>query len=238
MSSNDDTMILFFSLLAVLCQVFLAGAIVLGMAGAVSPAMRTRRRATQRALAPLAAPFAFAVALVTMGGSLYLSEVKHYIPCHLCWIQRALLYPQVIWAAVLTFKPQFRHVRRLAVAMLVIDVPVSTYHYFLQKYPSLETSSCSFANPCTQRYIDRFHYLSEPLMALTAALTILTLLLIQRGMSALELLLWAVTAGVTLCILLFVGSDAWQIAVLPVGVFIAVTLRDHLRGRDTPTAES
>jgi hypothetical protein len=126
----------------------------------------------------------------------------------------------------------------LAVAMLIIDVPVSTYHYFLQKYPSLETSSCSFANPCTQRYIDRFHYLSEPLMALTAALTILTLLLIQRSMSMLEFLVWVVTAGITLCILLFVGSDAWQIAILPVAVFIVITLREQLRTRATPPVES
>jgi len=227
-SSNDDTMILFFSLLSVLCHIFLVFTLVLGLAGAVSPAMRTRRRAAQRALAPVAAPFAFAVATVTMGGSLYLSEVKHYVPCHLCWIQRTLLYPQVLWTAILAFKPQLRILRRLAVAMLIIDIPVSTYHYFLQKYPSLETSSCSFANPCTQRYIDRFHYLSEPLMALTAALTILTLLLIQKGITVWEFAVWAVTAGITLCILLFVGSDAWQITLLPVVVFVMITLREQL----------
>lgn len=236
MSANDDTMILFFSLLTVFCHLFLVGALVIGIAGAISPAMRTRRRAVQRALAPLAAPFAFCVAAVTMGGSLYLSEVKHFVPCHLCWVQRTLLYPQVIWAAVLTFKPQVRAVRRLAVAMLIIDIPVSTYHSLLQKYPSLETSSCSFANPCTQRYIDKFHYLSEPRMALTAALTILTLLLIQKGIAALEFAIWVVTAGITLCILLFVGSDAWQIALLPVLVFVVITVREHLQSR--PTAES
>jgi disulfide bond formation protein DsbB len=230
-SANDDTMILFFSLLTVFCHVFLASALIIGLAGGISPAMRTRRRAIQRALGPVAAPFAFCVAAVTMGGSLYLSEVKHFVPCHLCWIQRTLLYPQVLWTVLLSLRPHLRIVRRFAIATLIIDIPVSTYHVLLQHYPNLETSTCSFSNPCTQRYIDTFHYLSEPLMALTAALTILTLLLIQKSIAALEFAIWVVTAAVTLCILLFVGSDAWQIALLPIVVFVVIAVREQLQAR-------
>jgi disulfide bond formation protein DsbB len=232
-SSREDPMILFFALLAVLCHVFLVTMAVLWLMGAVSPAMRVRRRAVVRALSPVAAPFAFAVATVTMAGSLYLSEVKHYIPCHLCWIQRALLYPQVLFTALLTFRPQWNALRRFAVGALVVDIPVSTYHYLLQKYPDLETSSCDFDNPCTQRYIDLFGYISEPGMALTAALTILTLLLIQKGMPALEMLIWTATAGVTLCILLFVSSDAWAIAPLPLIVFAVLTFVERRRAQPT-----
>lgn len=233
MSSSEDPMILFFGLLSVLCHVFLVAMAILGIAGAISPAMRVRRRSVIRALAPLAAPFAFSVAAVTMGGSLYLSEVKHYIPCHLCWIQRALLYPQVLFTAFLVYRPQWTALRRFAIGALMIDIPVSTYHYLLQKYPNLETSSCAFDNPCTQRYIDQFNYLSEPGMALTAALTILTLLLVQRGMPFLEMVAWAVTAAVTLCILLFVSSSTWAITPLPLVVFAVITL---LERRRAPTA--
>jgi disulfide bond formation protein DsbB len=232
-SSGEDPIILFFSLLTVLCHVFLVATVLLGVAGSISPAMRVRRRATVRALAPLAAPFAFAVSLVTMGGSLYLSEVKHYIPCHLCWIQRALLYPQVLFTAVLAFRPQLDVLRRFAIGALMIDIPVSTYHYLLQKYPNLETSSCSFDNPCTQRYIDQFNYISEPGMALTAALTILTLLLIQKSVAVWEMAVWALTAIITLCLLLFVSSDAWVIAPLPLIVFALLTVVERRRSQTT-----
>jgi disulfide bond formation protein DsbB len=227
-------MILFFSLLTVLCHVFLAAALLLAVAGGVSPAMRVRRRAAVRALSPLAAPFAFAVALVTMGGSLYMSEVKHWLPCHLCWIQRALLYPQVLFAAVLAFRPQFTALRRFAVGALMIDIPVSAYHSLLQKYPNLETSSCEFDNPCTGRFIHELNgYVSEPRMALTAALTILTLLLIQKPVPVREMVVWAATAIATLCILLFVSSDTIAIAPLPLLVFVVLTV---VSSRRTTTA--
>jgi hypothetical protein len=97
----------------------------------------------------------------------------------------------------------------------------------LQRHPSLETSSCAKANPCTQQYIDRFNYISEPLLALTAAITILTLLLIQKGMPALQMLVWAITAAITLAILLWVNSDAWAIALLPVAVYVVMTALDR-----------
>src|SRR3954464_15626772 len=40
--------------------------------------------------------FAFAGAVAMTATSLYLSEVLHYIPCRLCWFQRACAYPNVI----------------------------------------------------------------------------------------------------------------------------------------------
>lgn len=33
------------------------------------------------------------VALIAMVGSLYLSEVRGFVPCNLCWWQRAMMYP-------------------------------------------------------------------------------------------------------------------------------------------------
>lgn len=227
MSSAEDPFILFFAMLTVLCHLFLVTVLVFSLAGAISPAMRVRRRSIFRSLAPVAAPFATGVALVTMGGSLYLSEVKHWVPCHLCWIQRFLLYPQVLFAGLLTYKSELKWLRRLAVGMLMVDIPISTYHYFLQKYPSLETSSCSFDNPCTQQYIDRFGYISEPGMALTAALTILTLLLIQKGVQRRQIIIWTATSLATLAILLWFSSSAWALAPLPLVVYAVITVMDR-----------
>ena len=34
-------------------------------------------------------------AAVCLAGSLYFSEVAHFPPCHLCWLQRFCMYPLV-----------------------------------------------------------------------------------------------------------------------------------------------
>src|SRR5919201_2760712 len=36
---------------------------------------------------------AFVVAAVATGGSLFFSEIAHFIPCELCWFQRICMYP-------------------------------------------------------------------------------------------------------------------------------------------------
>ena len=39
---------------------------------------------------------AFIVALVSMCGSLYYSDVLGYEPCKMCWYQRICMYPEVL----------------------------------------------------------------------------------------------------------------------------------------------
>jgi disulfide bond formation protein DsbB len=174
-----DTVIVFLALLAVVCQVYLVcwlGFVVYRLTGERGRAVvRTYRDV----VAPLALPIAFAVASVTVLGSLYMSEVKHFRPCHLCWIQRAFLYPQPILLALLWWRPSsWPWVRYLAVVLLVADIPVSIWHYLIERYPSLESSVnvCAVDLPCTLVYVREFKYVSLPLMALTSALTVLTLL--------------------------------------------------------------
>ncbi len=40
--------------------------------------------------------FMWIVSFIAMMGSLFFSEVQHFEPCKLCWIQRILMYPLVI----------------------------------------------------------------------------------------------------------------------------------------------
>src|SRR4051794_30275557 len=39
---------------------------------------------------------AFAVAAVATAGSLFYSEVAHFAPCEMCWLQRVAMYPLVV----------------------------------------------------------------------------------------------------------------------------------------------
>jgi hypothetical protein len=175
-----DIIILFLALLAVLCQAFVLSIAGIRLLATWNAKSKDIWGMVRDSLAPLAVPFAFAVALVTMLGSLYMSEVKHYVPCRLCWVQRSFIYPQVLILGVLWLRPRLEWLRWVSVISLIVMVPVSIYHYLLEWYPSLETSVCSIKTPCNLVYVREFHYVSLPLMALTAALTIVTLLLVGR----------------------------------------------------------
>jgi disulfide bond formation protein DsbB len=47
---------------------------------------------------------AWVVALVATLGSLYFSEVLHFVPCVLCWFQRIFMYPLAIVLGVAAFR--------------------------------------------------------------------------------------------------------------------------------------
>ena len=51
----------------------------------------------------------FVLALVATAGSIYFSEVAHFVPCKLCWFQRIAMYPLVLLAL-----PAMRNDRRAA----------------------------------------------------------------------------------------------------------------------------
>ena len=38
---------------------------------------------------------AWTVAAIAVAGSLFFSEVSHFVPCRLCWFQRICMYPLV-----------------------------------------------------------------------------------------------------------------------------------------------
>lgn len=118
-------------------------------------------------------------ALVTVTatfGSLYLSEVAHLIPCRYCWFQRVAMYPlALVLVVALIFRD--RSVRRYAVPLAAVGLALSTWHYLLQNFPSLEdASSCNILNPCTVKYAWKFGFVSIPYMAGSVSLLTLVLL--------------------------------------------------------------
>ncbi len=182
-NATNDAVVLFLSMLAILCQVFLAIVIASRVLGIwVTPA-RNLYESIANNIGPVALPVAFLVALVTMSGSLYFSEVIHWRPCNLCWYQRILIYSMVPILGLATLRRDVR-IWPYGVLLAAICLPISTYHYLLEWYPQLETSVCSLDVPCTAVYLRKFNYLSIPLMAGTCAATVLTLLLLARRSSS------------------------------------------------------
>lgn len=113
-------------------------------------------------------PLAFLVALVATLGSLYLSEVADFIPCTLCWYQRIAMYPQVLLLGV-AWRRRDEGIRVYALPLALVGGCVSVYHVVLERVPSLEDSGvCDPANPCTIRWVERFGFITIPVMALSA----------------------------------------------------------------------
>ncbi len=179
---DRDAFALFFAILTVLCNVFVLAALVGALAvrfaptsGLASKALDARDR-----LAPDALWFAWIIAVVTMLGSLYLSEIADYPPCKLCWFQRICMYPlsAVLLVAALT---KDRRVFRYVLPLTLIGSGIAIYHYQLERFPEQTSLTCAKDIPCTTVWIWKFHYISIPLMALSAFLAITTFVLMARS---------------------------------------------------------
>lgn len=167
----------FFALLAVVAQIVVLTALVLWIGGRFSASFARAGDSVRESVAPSAIWFAWIVALVCTLGSLYLSEIAHFIPCELCWFQRICMYPLSVLLLVAALKHS-REIARATLPLIAIGAAISTYHYLLERFPSLEgAGTCDPAAPCTIVWIWRFHYLSIPAMALSGFLLIATLIL-------------------------------------------------------------
>lgn len=124
---------------------------------------------------------AWVVALVATGGSLFLSEVMHYAPCKLCWLQRIFMYPLVLLLGRAAIRDD-RAIVGYTMPLVVIGGIISAYHYAHQKIPGfIDVLPCSAGVPCNSDYLDWFGVITIPLMALAAFILIAIALLMSRG---------------------------------------------------------
>jgi disulfide bond formation protein DsbB len=182
---NTEAVSLFLALLAVLAELGTVTGIVLAVGGRFSPALRRLRPPAVEAVAPSALMLGSIVAAVCMAGSLYFSEVAHFPPCHLCWLQRFAMYPLVPILGFAAWRQSTGRtvggIRAFAAVEAAVGALISTYHVALEHHPEWESSVCDPKNPCTLIWVKRFGYLTIPAMALSGFLLILTLLAVSRA---------------------------------------------------------
>ena len=164
MAAVVPVVITFFAILAL---VALAAAIVL----VIPP-----RDSLLVQIGPVASQFAWAVAVVSTLGSLFLSEVADFIPCLLCWIQRGFMYPLAI---ALAFAP-VRRSRAVSWWALAGSL-VSIYHYAVEQIPGFSGSDfCSATIPCSFIWVEKFGFVTIPFMAMSGFFAIAALSLTHR----------------------------------------------------------
>jgi disulfide bond formation protein DsbB len=122
---------------------------------------------------------AFLVAAVATGGSLFFSEIAHFVPCELCWFQRICMYPLSITTLLMAIANDQRATRYL-LPLPVVGAGVSVYHLLVENGVVKESQACLVSAPggCATKWINEFGYVTIPTLALTAfALTFAFMLL-------------------------------------------------------------
>jgi len=118
---------------------------------------------------------AFVVAAIATGGSLFFSEIAHFVPCELCWYQRICLYPLSILTLFLAVHGDHRAARYL-VPLPVVGAGVSIYHLLIETKVISEPAQCLISAPgtgCGTKWINEFGYMTIPTLALTAAVLLI-----------------------------------------------------------------
>lgn len=111
---------------------------------------------------------AWITAIIAMLGSLYFSEVMHFIPCTLCWYQRILMYPLTVFIGVAVYENN-KNIYKYVLPISVLGMLISGYHYSLQKIPTLaEFQTCTNGVPCSVAYINWLGFITIPFLAFTA----------------------------------------------------------------------
>ncbi len=171
---------LFLALLALVAQAGVMLALVLWV-GRKSPTLGRLGASLRESVGPQAVALAAMVAAVCTVGSLYLSEVAHYLPCKLCWYQRIAMYP-LAPILLVALKRRDHLVAAYVLPLTIIGGLVSVYHVLLERFPELEgITSCDPTNPCSAILVQRFGYMTIPTMALSGFALITVLVLVAKS---------------------------------------------------------
>ena len=123
---------------------------------------------------------AWAVALTSMIGSLFFSEVMQLPPCVLCWYQRIAMYPLVviIGVAILARNPS---VKMYALPLAVTGVVISIYHNLIYYgFVPESLTPCAEGVPCNAVQLELLGFVTIPLMGLAASIVITSALLFYK----------------------------------------------------------
>ncbi len=120
---------------------------------------------------------AWVFALAATLGSLFFSQIANFVPCELCWYQRICMYPLTVILLVAALRKDARRGVQYAFALPIIGILIAAYHIYIEANPSAEPSACKVGGTsCATEWIDKFGYITIPVLSITAFVAILTLL--------------------------------------------------------------
>jgi len=132
-------------------------------------------------LSKRAIKLAFLIALASMVGSLFYSDIAGYSPCKLCWYQRIFMYPQVILLGLALYKKE-KHIIGYSLALSLVGFIIAGYHYLMQIgwVPALNCAALGYSVSCAKEFVMQFGFITIPMMSLTAFSLMILLLITAK----------------------------------------------------------
>ena len=159
-----------------LFSAILALAVLVGGLGTCAAlALENRMTWTSAWLTQVRASGLWIICMITTGamvGSLYFSEKVGFAPCKLCWYQRIGIFSIAIISFVAALRND-KNIARYTIVLAPIGLVVSTYHYLLEWFPTLETNVCSLDVPCTAVWFRELGFVTLCFMAGCAFITVI-----------------------------------------------------------------
>ncbi len=162
---NNEVFELFFAMLSL-------GTLIFGVVVVIARLIKANSFLSE--VQKIALPLAALITTTAMLGSLYFSEIVNYKPCRLCWFQRSAMYPLAILLVAANFK-KFKFTKIVAVVLALVGGSVSTYHWFLERFPDLDAGVCDASLPCSIVWFENFGFVTLSFMAFTAFFTTIVL---------------------------------------------------------------
>ena len=123
---------------------------------------------------------AWFIALASIAGSLFFSEVMQLPPCVLCWYQRIAMYPLVLIIGTGIILRDVR-MKTYALPLCLAGLLVSIYHNLIYYGLIPEgLTPCSEGVPCNAVQIELLGFITIPLMGLGAFVSLAVCLLLYR----------------------------------------------------------
>lgn len=117
------------------------------------------------------------IALFSLLGSLYFSEILHFPPCALCWYQRIAIYPLVLLVPVGIIRKD-KNLPYYVLPLSVIGGLIAFFHNLLYYKVIPESAGpCTLGVSCTTKYIEWLGFVSIPLLSLLAFIVITALMI-------------------------------------------------------------
>ena len=123
---------------------------------------------------------AWLIALSSLAGSLFFSEVMELTPCVLCWYQRIAMYPLVLIIAIGIVTGD-RGWKKYALALGLIGLAISIYPNLLYYGVIPEgITPCTEGVPCKAVQIEWLGFVTIPLLGLAAFISLVLCLLLYK----------------------------------------------------------
>ena len=125
---------------------------------------------------------AWAIALLSTFGALFIGEVMGKTPCLLCWFQRAFMFPLAVMLAVACYISD-ANVWRYALPVAGVGLLIAIYHnlLFWGVIPE-DIQPCGVGPSCSSADLNLIGFIPIPVLSLAAfaALSVLLILIRRR----------------------------------------------------------